>query len=69
MTWNSRCGPPNGWARPCCSRLETDHPLLRAPPRPGTAAAAEIAGLPIGTDFTVGVDHLEELAPALVEMP
>ncbi len=28
-----------------------------------------IAGLPIGTDFTVGVDHLEELAPALVEMP
>ena len=29
MTWNSRCGPAAGWARPCCSRPENDHPLNR----------------------------------------
>jgi hypothetical protein len=31
------------------------------------AAGADhvLAGLPIGTDFTAGVDQLEQLAPAL----
>jgi hypothetical protein len=27
-----------------------------------------IAALPIGTDFSLGVDHLERLAPALAEV-
>ena len=44
-TWNSRCGPATGWARPCCSRPENDHPLLPAPPRPGVVTAAEDSNL------------------------
>jgi hypothetical protein len=28
-----------------------------------------MAGAPIGTDFIVGVDRLEQLAPALSELP
>ena len=28
-----------------------------------------LLGQPIGTDFAVGVDHLEQLAPALAELP
>jgi hypothetical protein len=39
--------------------------------REHVAAGADhvIAGQPIGTGFIVGVDHLEGLAPALVERP
>jgi len=35
------------------------------------AAGADhvLLGQPIGTDFAVGVDHLEQLAPALAELP
>jgi probable F420-dependent oxidoreductase len=44
---------------------------IAAAVREHLAAGADhvIAGQPIGTHFTVGVDRLEQLAPALVEMP
>jgi hypothetical protein len=34
-----------------------------------TGADHVLLGQPIGTDFTAGVDHLEQLAPVLAEMP
>jgi hypothetical protein len=39
--------------------------------REHVAAGADhvLLGQPIGTDFTAGVDHLEQLAPALAELP
>ena len=48
-----------------------DAPAIAAQVREHIAAGADhvIVGQPIGTDFTAGVDHLEELAPALAEMP
>ena len=48
-----------------------DSSAITATVREHVAAGADhvIAGLPIGTDFTVGVDQLEQLAPALVEVP
>lgn len=48
-----------------------DTPAITAKVREHLAAGADhvIASLPISTDFTVGLDHLEELAPALAEVP
>jgi len=48
-----------------------DASAITAKVREHLAAGADhvIAGLPIGTDFTAGVDHLEHLAPALAELP
>ena len=53
------------------STEQDDASAITAKVREHVAAGADhvIAGQPIGTDFTAGVDHLEELAPALVEMP
>jgi probable F420-dependent oxidoreductase len=44
-------------------------PAITARVREHIAAGADhvIAGLPIGTDFAEGVDHLEQLAPALLD--
>jgi hypothetical protein len=38
--------------------------------REHAAAGADhvLVGLPIGSDFAAGVDHLEQLAPALAEV-
>jgi probable F420-dependent oxidoreductase len=53
------------------STEQDDASAITAKVREHVAAGADhvIAGQPIGTDFTAGVDYLEELAPALVEMP
>jgi probable F420-dependent oxidoreductase len=44
---------------------------IMATVREHLAAGADhvLLGQPIGTDFAVGVDHLEQLAPALAELP
>ena len=44
---------------------------IAATVREHLAAGADhvLLGQPIGTDFTAGVDHLEQLAPALAEVP
>jgi probable F420-dependent oxidoreductase len=49
------------------STEQGDASAITAGVREHIAAGADhvIAGLPIGTDFTVGVDRLEQLAPAL----
>jgi hypothetical protein len=51
-------------------REQGDASAITAKVREHVAAGADhvIAGLPIGTDFSVGVDHLERLAPALAEV-
>jgi probable F420-dependent oxidoreductase len=48
-----------------------DASAITAQVREHIAAGADhvIAGQPIGTDFTAGVDYLEQLAPALAEVP
>ena len=48
-----------------------DASAITAQVREHIAAGADhvIAGLPIGTDFTGGVDYLAQLAPALAEVP
>lgn len=48
-----------------------DAPAIAATVREHLTAGADhvIAGQPIGTDFTAGVDHLEQLAPVLAEAP
>src|SRR5450755_4258785 len=47
-----------------------DASAVMATVREHLAAGADhvLLGQPIGTDFTVGVDHLEQLAPALAEL-
>ena len=47
-----------------------DAPAIAAQVREHLAAGADhvIAGQPIGTDFTAGVEYLEHLAPALAEV-
>lgn len=44
--------------------------VILATVREHLAAGADhvLLGQPIGTDFTVGVDHLEQLGPALAEL-
>ena len=53
------------------STEQGDASAITAKVREHVAAGADhvMVGLPIGTDFTVGVDCLEQLAPALVELP
>ena len=48
-----------------------DASAIAATVREHLAAGADhvMAGAPIGTDFAAGVDHLEQLAPALAELP
>jgi probable F420-dependent oxidoreductase len=48
-----------------------DAPAITAKVREHVAAGADhvMLGMPIGSDFTVGVGHLEQLAPALAEVP
>ena len=48
-----------------------DAAAIAATVREHLAAGADhvMAGAPIGTDFAAGVDHLEQLAPALAELP
>jgi hypothetical protein len=48
-----------------------DASTIAARAREHLAAGADhvMAGAPIGTDFSAGVDRLEQLAPALSELP
>ena len=48
-----------------------DAEAIAATVREHIAAGADhvIAGQPIGTDFAAGVNYLEQLAPALAEVP
>ena len=52
------------------SSEQGDATAITAKVREHIAAGADhvIAALPIGTDFSLGVDHLEQLAPALAEV-
>jgi hypothetical protein len=62
---------PVGAASAAPIDLQGDASAITAKVREHIAAGADhvIAALPIGTDFSVGVDHLGQLAPALAEVP